>query len=62
MDNATLFVALKEANGLLRSAHSIAERNGSQTNWEAFRGQLKKALDKQHAILYPPETFESKPE
>ena len=39
---------LLEANDLLRSAYAIAQRNGEQTNWEAFRGQLKKALEAQH--------------
>ena len=39
---------LMNANELLRSAYAIAQRNGEQTNWEAFRGQLKKALDAQH--------------
>jgi len=39
---------LLEANELLRSAYAIAQRNGEQTNWEAFCGQLKKALDTQH--------------
>lgn len=39
---------LLEANELLRSAYAIAQRNGEETNWEAFRGQLKKALDAQH--------------
>lgn len=47
--------ALRDANSLLRSAHSIASREGLQTNWEAFRGQLDKALKEQHAMLYPPE-------
>jgi hypothetical protein len=57
MDNASLIVALKEANGLLRSAYCIAERDGKATNWEAFRGQLKTTLEKQHAILWPPDSF-----
>ena len=39
---------LLEANELLRSAYAIAQRNGEQTNWEAFRGQLQKALQAQH--------------
>mgnify|MGYP003439865807 FL=1 len=40
---------LLEANDLLRSAYAIAQRNGEQTNWEAFRSQLKTALEAQHA-------------
>ena len=39
---------LLEANELLRSAYAIAQRNGEQTNWEAFRNQLKQALEAQH--------------
>ena len=39
---------LLEANELLRSAYAIAQRNGEQTNWEAFRTQLQKALQAQH--------------
>lgn len=38
---------LNESNSLLRSAYQIALRNGEKTNWDAFRGQLKKALDAQ---------------
>ena len=39
---------LIEANELLRSAYAIAQRNCEQTNWEAFRAQLQKALRVQH--------------
>lgn len=35
---------LKESNELLRSAYSIAERDGIQTNWEAFRNQVMTEL------------------
>lgn len=40
---------LAEANQLLRSAHSIAARNGADTNWPAFLARLESALDA-HAI------------
>lgn len=41
-----------EANSLLRSAYQIAIRNGQETNWLAFIGQLEKALEQQHKIIY----------
>jgi hypothetical protein len=49
---------LLEANELLRSAYAIAQRNGEETNWEAFRGQLKKALDAQHESGLTPRTLD----
>jgi hypothetical protein len=33
------------ADQILRSAWQIAERDGRETNWSAFRGQLRFALD-----------------
>jgi hypothetical protein len=42
---------LAKANSLLRSAYSIAERNGESTNWEAFKNQVEKALDDEREIL-----------
>ena len=33
------------ADQILRSAMSIAERDGRETNWPAFRAQLRFALD-----------------
>ena len=44
---------IKESNDLLRSAWMIAKRDGKDTNWEAFRGQLNIALERQHAMMYP---------
>ncbi len=40
---------IKEANELLRSAHSIAERKGIETNLM----QLKRVLKEQLEYLYP---------
>ena len=40
-----------ESNGLLRSANSIAERDGRETNWEAFRMQLSKALVREFELM-----------
>lgn len=34
-----------EADSILRSAMQIAERDGRETNWSAFRGQLRFVLD-----------------
>ena len=45
--------ALEEANGMCRSAFQIAERDGAETNWNAFREGLRVALANQHAILHP---------
>jgi len=48
--------ALDEYNCLLRSAHAIAEREGKDTNWEAFTNRLKAALKKHHKtwLYYAP--------
>ena len=46
--------ALEHANGLCRSAFQIAERDGMETNWIAFRACLKESLDIQHAEMFPP--------
>jgi hypothetical protein len=43
---------LSEANEVCRSAHSIAERDGAETNWEAFRSRLALALANQHSVLH----------
>ena len=43
---------VKESNDLLRSAFMIAKRDGKDTNWEAFRGQLDIALARQHTMMY----------
>lgn len=39
------------ANGALRSAWQIADRNGRNTNWAGFREQLRMSLDASHAAL-----------
>lgn len=39
---------LRRANEVLRSAMSIAGRNGECVNWEGFRSQLDKVLKEQH--------------
>lgn len=35
---------MKTINELLRSAHAIASRGGKDTNWEAFKSSIEKAL------------------
>jgi len=42
---------LTEANDLLRSAHSIAERKGENTNWEVWRKRLETVLVEQNQFL-----------
>ncbi len=39
--------ALNDANGLCRSAYSIACRQGVQTNWPAFRDRMRESLERQ---------------
>ena len=48
---AELKEILGESNSLLRSANSIADREGKRTNWEPFRFQVKDLLNRQHEIL-----------
>jgi hypothetical protein len=48
-----LMEMLLEANERLRSAYSVAERKGKDTNWEAYQNNLKQILDSQHLILKP---------
>jgi hypothetical protein len=42
---------LVRANEICRSMHAIAERDGRETNWAAFRDQLNDELNAQQAIL-----------
>lgn len=43
---------LRRANQVLRSAMSIASRNGECVNWEAFTKQLENVLIEQHKHFY----------
>lgn len=43
------------ANELLRSAYQIAEREGKDTNWEAFKNNLRTELLKQAQTTYTDE-------
>lgn len=45
---------LMQANGLLRSCHAIAERDGESTNWRGLQSQLSQRLKAQQAMLYAP--------
>ena len=58
-ENAKLKVEIEESNSLLRSAYQIAARDGSKTNWEAFRNQVYKALIRQHEMMYPKDKNET---
>lgn len=39
------------ANGALRSAMAVAEREGSGTNWSGFREALRYSLEVSHSVL-----------
>jgi len=43
---------LERANDVCRSMHAIAEREGAETNWPAFKAQLKAALQEQFAFIH----------
>jgi len=43
---------LNEANELIRSFSSVAEREGTSTNWKALQGQIKTMLEEQHLHIY----------
>ena len=47
-----LLAFMFESNENLRSALSIAERKGIDTNWEAFEKKLRELLLRQHAYYY----------
>lgn len=53
IDKEMMEAEIKASNDLLRSAWMIAKRDGKDTNWEAFRGQLNNALARQHKMIYP---------
>jgi hypothetical protein len=41
---------MERYNELLRSAYAIAEREGKQTNWSAFKNRLREELLKQAGV------------
>lgn len=43
---------LRRANDVLRSAMSIAKRNGECVNWDGFNKQVEKVLIEQHQHFY----------
>jgi hypothetical protein len=53
MENKTPYN--ENANSLLRSAWMIANRNGEQTNWEAFKNAVYKELVEEHKIKTSPD-------
>lgn len=51
--------ALAEANEVLRSAYSVAARQGKETNWEAFTNRVDGVLKAQHPMIFGRERAES---
>jgi hypothetical protein len=49
-------------NAVLRSAHSIAEREGRETNWDAFLRSVKATLDEHHKTFVSANATRPKPE
>lgn len=49
-ENRKLRRLINNANSLLRSAYSIAERSGEQTNWEAFKNKVGQELNYQSEL------------
>lgn len=43
---------IKDANEVLRSCHSVAERKGETTNWEPLKESIYKALTDQHDFMH----------
>lgn len=43
-------MTIETTNELLRSAYQIAERQGKDTNWEAFKTNLREELLKQAGV------------
>ena len=63
VENSRLWAALKEANEVLRSCHSVAERKGAETNWPPFTARIADVLKRQHQMIYPQsETVEDRTE
>lgn len=52
-ENSRLWTELKEANEVLRSCHSVAERNGAETNWQPFTARIADILKRQHGMMFP---------
>jgi hypothetical protein len=53
--NKANIVALKDGNSALRAASQIAARKGENTNWDAFRQQVKSVLASQHSLFFQTE-------
>ncbi len=49
----SLTAQLHIANGVLRSAKTIADREGWKTNWAPFRRRVELVLEQQREILFP---------
>jgi len=44
---------LMEANSVIRSFCSIAERKGDHTNWDSYEKRIDEILKEQHEYLFP---------
>lgn len=50
-ENKRLQQALVDHNDRLRSAHSVAFRDGAETNWQTFRGAVTYTLAEHHETV-----------
>jgi len=55
-DNRKMRRLLNNANSLLRSAFSIAQRSGEQTFWEAFKTKVENELKEQQNFFNESQT------
>lgn len=48
-EHQEMAVALRDHNDALRSAHSVAERQGKETDWVSFLARTKRTLEAGHS-------------
>jgi hypothetical protein len=48
---ADLETALRDANQVCNTAHTIANRFGRETNWGPFAAKIEESLERQHRVL-----------
>lgn len=51
--------ALKDANSICRSAYSIAQRQGRDTNWDAFVRMIQASLERQRKVMFPVDSYQT---
>lgn len=54
--------ALLQHNERLRSAIAVADRNGAETNWKAFRGELHYTAAEYHELVNSIRTLKGAPD